>query len=57
MAGNLGYEVDFVIDATTAFPLTDLAGNIISGQEVMRVSAANLSGEFAKIVTTADLLG
>lgn len=57
MAGNLGYKVDFVLDATTAFPLRDVQGETISGAEVMRMTAANLRGEFATIVSTADLLG
>ena len=57
MAGNLGYEVQFVLDATTAFPVRAQDGTEISGGEVMKMTAANLDPEFAKVVSTSDLLG
>jgi nicotinamidase-related amidase len=56
MAGNLGYAVKFVLDATTAFPVKDRGGGVISGTEVMRMTAANLHPEFAQVVSTADLV-
>lgn len=57
MAGNLGYDVDFVIDATHAFDLPAPDGSRIPAEQVRRVTAANLHGEFATVVTTAALLG
>ena len=55
MAGNLGFQVEFVIDATTAFPL-DSAMGIVSGAAVMNMTAANLSGEFATVLSTHELI-
>lgn len=56
MAGNLGYEVDFVLDATDAFDIAGPAGETISGETVMRMTAANLDGEFARVLSTQELL-
>ncbi len=55
MAGNLGYNTLFVLDATQAFDLVDINGETIPANEVARMTAANLQGEFADVVTTADL--
>ena len=57
MAGNLGYDTRFVLDATHSFDREDLDGNRIGADELMRVSAANLQGEFATVVRTQDVLG
>lgn len=56
MAGNLGYEVDFVLDATRTFDHPALDGAMIPAEQMARVTAANLNGEFASVVTTADVL-
>ncbi len=56
MAGNLGYDTHFVLDATRTFDLEDLDGRTIAADEVARVSAANLHGEFATVTTTAATL-
>ncbi|MCF8528351.1 MAG: isochorismatase family protein [Aquiluna sp.] len=56
MAGNLGFETTFVIDATDAFDQKDLNGDVIAGVDVMRMTAANLNGEFAEVLLTKDLL-
>jgi nicotinamidase-related amidase len=56
MAGNLGYTTTFVIDATDAFDLNHSDGAITSAADVMRMTAANLDGEFASVVTTAQAL-
>ncbi|MDJ0953291.1 MAG: cysteine hydrolase family protein [Acidimicrobiia bacterium] len=55
MAGNLGYETIFVLDATRAFDQVDINGETIPADEVARMTAANLHGEFADVVMTADL--
>ena len=52
MGGNLGYDVDFVIDATHTFDHGGFDADTLS-----RVTAANLDGEFATVVTTAAILG
>jgi len=51
MAGNLGYDVSFVIDATHTFD----RGNLTADQ-LAEATATNLDGEFAAVVTTKDLL-
>lgn len=56
MAGNLGYDVDFVIDATRAFDATDIYGNPVSADEIYRISATNLNGEFATVLKTDQVL-
>jgi nicotinamidase-related amidase len=57
MAGNLGFKVEFVLDATRAFDTKDIDGNVIKAADVMRMTGANLNGEFAKVVMTQSLLG
>jgi nicotinamidase-related amidase len=56
MGGNLGYDVLFALDATHTFDLQALDGTTISADEIARVTAANLHGEFATVVTTAQLV-
>ena len=57
MAGNLGYDVTFVIDATPTFARTAPDGSVIPAEEIARVTAANLHGEFASVRTTSDVVG
>jgi nicotinamidase-related amidase len=56
MAGNLGYDVTFVIDATHTFDRTAPDGSVIPAEEITRVTAANLHREFASVRTTSDVL-
>lgn len=56
MAGNLGYDTYFVLDATHTFDVTALDGSTITADELARVTAANLHGEFATVVNTSDLI-
>lgn len=56
MGGNLGYDVTFVVDATHTNDRTDIDGNVIPAEEVARMTAANLHGEFATVVSTAEVL-
>lgn len=56
MAGNLGMQVEFVIDATRTFDLTDMDGNVVTAAELARITVTNLHGEFATVVKTVDLL-
>ncbi len=56
MAGNLGYETVFVLDATHTFDRRDLDGEWVSADELMRISAANLEEEFATVLRTGELL-
>lgn len=57
MAGNLGYDVIFVPDATHTFDLAGPDGEVLTADELTRATATNLhGGKFAKIVSTDDLL-
>lgn len=57
MACNLGYDMLFALDATHTFGLIAPDGTVISADELARVTAANLHGEFGTVVSTAELLG
>ena len=56
MAGNLGYEVIFVIDATHTFDRVAPDGTVFTAQQLSAVTAANLHGEFATVSSTAEVL-
>jgi nicotinamidase-related amidase len=56
MAGNLGYDVTFAIDATRTFDLTLLDGTVVPADTVAAITAANLHGEFATVSTTAEIV-
>jgi nicotinamidase-related amidase len=55
-AGNLGFDVFVVADATFAFDKADYAGRARTAEEVHDMSLANLRGEYAKVVETAEAL-
>ena len=57
MAGNLGYDVRFVLDATHTFDRAGPDGTIVTADELARATAASLHGEFAEVVATAGVLG
>jgi nicotinamidase-related amidase len=56
MGGNLRYDVRFVLDATHTFDHTGPDGTVFPAELLARVTAANLHGEFATVVRTADVL-
>ncbi len=56
MAGNLGYDTYFVLDATHTFDLTGPDGVVIPAEDLARTTAANLHGEFATVVMTDDVV-
>jgi nicotinamidase-related amidase len=56
MAGNVGYETYFAIDATHTFDRVGPTGENVSAAVLSMITATNLHGEFATVVTTADLL-
>ncbi|GGI09447.1 hypothetical protein GCM10011354_34120 [Egicoccus halophilus] len=56
MAGNLGYAVRFVLDATVAFDRRGPDGEVVPAETIRRVTAANLHDEFAAVVSTAEVL-
>jgi len=56
MAGNLGYTVYLVSDATAAFQLTSPDGTLCDAETVHRVSLTTLHDEFAEVVDTESIL-
>ncbi|MGO0576064.1 cysteine hydrolase family protein [Ornithinimicrobium panacihumi] len=56
VAGNLGFQTWFVIDATHTFGRAALDGSLIPAQVLSSVTAANLHGEFATVTTTRAVL-
>jgi nicotinamidase-related amidase len=56
MAGNLGFETHVVSDATATFGRPDFDGRWRTADEVHAMSLANLSGEYATILTTEQVV-
>ncbi|MFL6816971.1 MAG: cysteine hydrolase family protein [Bradyrhizobium sp.] len=56
MAGNLGFDARLVRDATWTFDRIGPDGDAHSAEEIHAMSLANLNGEFATIVTAAEIL-
>jgi nicotinamidase-related amidase len=56
MAGNLGYETFFALDATHTFARRVPGGRVIPAAELAEVTAANLEGEFATVLPTRRLI-
>jgi nicotinamidase-related amidase len=54
VAANLGFETDFVLDATYTFALPSHDGGTISADELSRVTAANLDPEFGRVMSTRE---
>lgn len=55
-AGNLGFTVTVVPDATFAFEKPDYSGLTRTAEEVHAMSLANLKGEFATLAKTTEVL-
>jgi nicotinamidase-related amidase len=55
-ASDLGYEVDYVGDATLTFPMTDAAGRVWSAAEIRARTELVLSGRFARIASVEQAL-
>lgn len=53
-ASDLGYQVDYVGEATLTFPMTDQAGRIWSPAEIRARTELVLEGRFARVVTVAN---
>lgn len=56
MAGNLGYATYFAVDATHTFDRVGPDGTNVPAAVPSMITASNLHGEFATVITTADLL-
>lgn len=56
MAGNLGYKVIVVSDATFTFNQTDFGGKEHEAEVVHNMSLANMNGEYATILSTKEVI-
>jgi len=54
VAANLGFEMDFVLDATHTYDLPAHGGGTITAGELSRVTATNLDPEFGRVMTTRE---
>ncbi len=57
VAGNLGYETYVVLDATHTFDRTAPDGTVVPAATLGWMTGVNLHGEFATVVSTAELVG
>lgn len=55
MAGNLGYDVKFILDATKTFDFRNMSGELVKAEDVYQMTATNLNGEFAQILMTSEV--
>jgi len=56
MAGDLGYDTLFVLDATHTFDRVGPGGAVLSGDLIASATAASLDREFASVVTSAQVV-
>ncbi len=56
-ASDLGYGVLFALDATYTFTETGPDGAVVTADDFTRATAANIAGNFGRVVRTADLVG
>ncbi len=56
MAGNFGFDTYVVYDATATFDKTGFNGELFSAEILHDTAIASLSGEFATIIKTGELV-
>lgn len=56
MAGNLGFQVKLVADATATFDRSDRSGANYDAETIHRIHLASLDGEFCTVVTTGQVI-
>ncbi len=56
MAGNLGFNVTLVDDATAAFERTDHRGRYFSADQMHAAHLASLNDEFCRVLSTDEVL-
>jgi len=56
MAGELGFKVTVVSDATATFDKRGIDNRVYSSELIHQISLANLNGEYAAIETTAEVV-
>jgi nicotinamidase-related amidase len=56
VGSDLGYEVEFAIDATHTFDQDGHGGGTVTADELARVTASNLDPEFGRVLTAAEAI-
>lgn len=56
MAGNLGFDVRLVSDATATVDKRDLSGKVWPAEDIHAISLANMAGEYATVFSTDKAL-
>lgn len=56
MAGNLGFDVELVADASVAFDRPAPDGSVVDATTVQRAHLASLDGEFCRVVSSDEVL-
>ena len=56
MSNNLGFETYLISDATAAFAIKGADNTYYSTEQIHTVSLATLDNEFAKVLTTEELI-
>lgn len=56
MAGKLGYDTVFAIDATHTFERRSPGGVLISAEALSEATATSLHGEFATVLRTREII-
>ncbi|HEX9509405.1 MAG TPA: cysteine hydrolase family protein [Puia sp.] len=56
MAGNYGYQTFVASDATAAFRVKGLNGEVYDAELVHQLSLATINREFAQVITTKEIL-
>ncbi|MCJ8236978.1 isochorismatase family protein [Peteryoungia algae] len=55
-ASDLGFEVDFITEATLTFPMTHASGKVFSAEDIRIRTELVLAGRFARIATVEQAL-
>ena len=56
VGANIGFDVLFVLDATHTFDRAGPDGTVMTADELARATATSLHGEFATVVSTAEIV-
>ena len=56
MASDLGYRLQFVVDATHTFDLTDSMGTVSSAEDIAKYTGLTIAADFGRLVATSDLI-
>ena len=56
VGSDLGYEVEFALDATHTFDQGDHDGGTVTADELARVTASTRDPEFGRVLTTAEAI-